>query len=771
MSDSMHGKKWYATALIAVLVLFVLVSVVVRWRMEPVKPLGKDAPASQFSAGRAAEALAFVLGDQKPHPVDSSAAEGVRERITSTLEGLGYRVEVQDSSACLMRWFTTCARVRNVIAVHEGTSPGKAILLSAHYDSVAAGPGASDAGSAVGALLEVARLLKRRPAGKNTVILLFNEGEEAGLHGADAFVSEHPLANHVAVAINLEARGTSGQSVMFETGDRSGWLVSRFSSASKRPLTNSLLYEAYRLLPNDTDMTVFKSKGMQGLNFAFGEHVAQYHTSLDNLENMNLGSLQQHGDNAYDVVEALIDADLIAGNADGNKVYTDILGITVVHWPVAWALAIAGALLVLFALAAWRLKKTYPFPWSGLTWGFLSFPVSLVVAGGVAYALGMLMGMINGGSMPWHSDALGNRLLLWSVVLLAVVSAQRLLARNTHPVGFWIGLCLPWLVMALLSSFALPGTSYLFVLPCIATVAAALLTSWMSRRFGERSLSMLFVLPAMAAYLAIFPAIFLVEIMLGFNALQGLIGMAVLLGLVATFIAPLLGAAAKSSAHRFAVYALVALVLAGAVLSMRAPAHTPSQPQALNVMYLQDGNGKAFMIAGNQYQPPPRAVAEAMGKPLLLEPILPWTETRQHHAAMPSLGLSAPDLTLVSEQASDKGREVVAQLDTGATPYKIVLMIPETAGLVSISIDGMPLKPEHLPKVVRGHHVLVCQGESCDGRQVRLVMSSAQPVPALIARITSGLPADLKPVARSRGKLAVPIGDGDQTIVMSEASL
>ena len=771
MSDSMHGKAWYGAALATVLILLPLVSATVRWRMEPVTPQGADAPATQFSAGRAAQALAFVLGDQQPHPIDSNAANGVRQRISSTLEDLGYRVEEQDTTTCGKSWFTTCARVRNLVAVHEGTSAGKAILLSAHYDSVAAGPGASDAGSAVGALLEVARLLKNRPAGKNSVILLFNEGEEVGLIGAETFVSQHPLAKDVALAINLEARGTSGQSVMFETGDKSGWLVSAFSSASKRPLTNSLLYEAYRLMPNETDMTVFKSMGIQGLNFAFGENLPYYHTSLDNLQNMDLGSLQQHGDNAYGLVEVLIDADLTAGNADGNRVYTDILGLTVVHWPVAWGMVIVAVLLVLFVLAAWQVKKAYPYPWSSLAWGFLCFPISLAVGGLVAYALTMLMALFNGSMMPWHSDSLANRLLLWGTVLLAVVSVQRLLARNTHPVGFWIGLGLPWLVMAVLSSIALPGASYLFVLPSVAIVVAALLAPWIARRMGEKSLLMLFVLPALVAYLVILPAVYLIEIMLGFNAGPGMIGMGVLLGLVATFFGPLVGAKPKPKAHRFALYVLPVLVIGSAVLSVRAPAHTQTQPQPLNVIYLQDSDGKAYVIAGNQYQAPPGQVAKAMGQPLLLEPRLPWSETRQHHTAMPSLGLPAPGLTMVSEQVGDKGREVVAQINAGPASNKIMLLIPEDAGLVSVEMDGKAVKPSHMPHAIRGYKVLVCMGESCDGRQVRLAMKSAKPIAALLARITSGVPAELKPVAQSRGKLAVPIGDGDQTIVVSEISL
>ena len=56
--------------------------------------------------------------------------------------------------------------MQNVVARLEGTEQGPAVLLAAHYDSVAAGPGASDDGTGAATVLEIARALKycRSPA-------------------------------------------------------------------------------------------------------------------------------------------------------------------------------------------------------------------------------------------------------------------------------------------------------------------------------------------------------------------------------------------------------------------------------------------------------------------------------------------------------------------------------------------------------------------------------------------------------------------------------
>lgn len=771
MADSLLGEQRYARSFAVVLVLLLLVFVVVRWRMQPVEPQGADAPAAEFSATRAFEALSTVLGDQTPHPVDSAAADGVRQRIVVELERLGYHPEIQEATSCRRYRYSVCAKVRNVIAVHPGSVEGQAILLSAHYDSVAAGPGASDAGSAVAALLEIARLLKNKPEAKNSVVLLFNEGEEAGLLGAQAFIAHHPLASTIAAAINIEARGTSGQSVMFETGDSSGGLVQAFASTSKRPLTNSLLYEAYKLMPNDTDLTVFKANGIQGLNFAHGERSHYYHTPLDRLENLHLGSVQQHGDNAYGMVEALLDADLSAVGNSGNRVYTDVLGFGVVHWPISMAVAIAGGLFVMFVVAAWVLHKSHRYGIGSVIMGFLSVPLAVVVSGVVAYAAAVAMSLFHDGMTPWHSSVLGNQLFLWGAVLLSVLMLQKLLARRSDPLGFWVGVCIPWLSLAVLSSLALPGTSYLFVLPSMVMVGIAWLLVVLAKRTGSNPFPALFAVPAVMAFVVLTPAIYLVEIMLGFNALAGAIGMSVLLGLAATSIGPLSRAGTGARARQFAVYGLLALTLIGGVMSVRAPAFTAEQPQPLNVIYVQDNAGKSHVLAGTQHQSLPADVRAAMGDATSLDARLPWTTIRQYNAPMDSLGLQPAGLTVLGDEIVGGERTVIARIDAGPDSYKWMLLIPKPAELSMIEIDGQPVDYANAPLALPDYHIFVCQGLSCEGKQITLRFREKSPQLAIVARVTSGLPAQVEQIAGSRGTRAVSYGDGDQTVVLASVSL
>ena len=57
------------------------------------------------------------------------------------------------------------------------------------------------------------------------------------------------------------------------------------------------MYEVYKRLPNDTDMTVFKRAGIPGMNFAAIEGHTSYHTQLDRPELLQEGSLPTSGRN------------------------------------------------------------------------------------------------------------------------------------------------------------------------------------------------------------------------------------------------------------------------------------------------------------------------------------------------------------------------------------------------------------------------------------------------------------------------------------------
>jgi hypothetical protein len=106
------------------------------------------------------------------------------EYLFTAYRAFGYEPEYQ--------WFeprgALGGKSANIIATLRGTeNPEIIYVVSSHYDSNAAGPGADDDSSATAALLEAARVLAKRPM-PATVIFASFTGEESGLLGSREFV-------------------------------------------------------------------------------------------------------------------------------------------------------------------------------------------------------------------------------------------------------------------------------------------------------------------------------------------------------------------------------------------------------------------------------------------------------------------------------------------------------------------------------------------------------------------------------------------------------
>jgi hypothetical protein len=367
---------------VSLLIITLLVLLGVLRTFSTPEPVGADAPDVVFSAVRAEAVLADLLQEGRPHVAGSPANRVVRDRAVRHLEDAGYSPEVQSLFHCNPR-FGACSRVENIIAVKPGRVGRDAVLLTAHYDSVWAGPGASDDGAGVAAILEIARMAADFPPFENDVIFLFSDSEENGLLGADAFARHHPSFARVKAVINLEARGVTGPSMLFETGEGNRSLIRLFAKNAPRPVANSLVYEIYQTLPNDTDYSVYKEAGVTGLNFAFAKGVAAYHSVVDDANHVDLGSLQHHGDNAWSMLQALGERDLRKIASRENAGYIDIFGLSFSHYPesITGGLALFLGVWVMLAIAA---AFRHEFRYRQLRWGLLAIPlmIAALVAGG-----------------------------------------------------------------------------------------------------------------------------------------------------------------------------------------------------------------------------------------------------------------------------------------------------------------------------------------------------------------------------------------------------
>jgi hypothetical protein len=74
--------------------------------------------------------------------------------------------------------------------------------------------------------------------------------------------------------------------MLMETNWKWG-MVKNCCSRNNFPVSNSLMYSIYKMLPNDTDLTVLENKSIQGYNFAFIDDHYNYHTAQDDINHLN----------------------------------------------------------------------------------------------------------------------------------------------------------------------------------------------------------------------------------------------------------------------------------------------------------------------------------------------------------------------------------------------------------------------------------------------------------------------------------------------------
>ena len=314
-------------------------------------PVPASAPDSVFSSARAMTHLVRIASDA--HPPGSPAHGRVREYLLEQLRGLGHDPTVQTTTSITGGGLAPrAATIRNVVARIPGSDPGgRAVLVTAHYDSREIARGAGDDGSGVVAILEGLRALGERAQLRNDLIVLLTDAEELGLLGARAFVDEHPWMDDVALVVSIEMRGGGGPSMMFETGAGNGWVIEALRQADPYPSANSVGYEIYERMPNDTDFTPFKEAGKQGLNFAGLGRAHVYHQVYDTPENFDERTLQHHGSHVMAMLQHFGDADLtVVDGSDVSYISIPFLGLVTYGALWIWVLGVAAVAVWVLAL-------------------------------------------------------------------------------------------------------------------------------------------------------------------------------------------------------------------------------------------------------------------------------------------------------------------------------------------------------------------------------------------------------------------------------------
>lgn len=464
----------YLTALISFLMLglFIYLGTL---ETTPPAAVSSSAPPTEFSSGRAMQHIRTV--SQKPHPAGTAEHSVVRDYIVSELTAMGLKPEIQKTAQSADRSFLAFgAVVENIVARLPGTrGDGKALLLSAHYDTVPHSTGASDNGAGVATLLETLRALRSEPPLANDVIFLFTDAEEIGLLGAMAFVEKHPAAKDVKVALNFDALGRSGATIMFDATANNGWLIGELAKAAPKPVANSLAEMIYKRIQFWTDLEILTTDGVQGLNFAYIDGAHVHHTELDSLATIDERSVQHTGSYALALARHFANNNL-EPEKRRDAVFFSVLGSFLVHYPISWAIwltiAVSAFFIAVVALGLKRKRLTF----GGMILGFGAFLFSVIASAIVASVLQKVTGILPNDSLflgnpdPYNSSLY---FIGFVAVAIAVISALYIWFRSKTSIdNLVVGAMFPWLLLMIFTGVALPAGSYLFTWPLLFVLIA-----------------------------------------------------------------------------------------------------------------------------------------------------------------------------------------------------------------------------------------------------------------------------------------------------------
>lgn len=765
-APGVSGELLVGAAACLLLALLVCLSL---YGQRPPAAAPAGAPPTEFSSGRAMRHLEVIA--REPHPLGSAGHAAVRDYIVGELGAAGLRPEVQRTTAVDTgeAGHFRAAAVQNIIATLPGTDSSKAVMLVGHYDSVPNGPGASDDGAGVVTLLETLRALRAGPPLKNDIVFLFTDGEEAGLLGAYAFVAEHPLAKDVGLVLNFEARGNGGPSIMFETSEGNGRMIKEFARAAPRPVSHSLAYEIYKLLPNDTDFTIFRKAGMAGLNFAYIGGLTHYHVRLDSLDNIDERSLQHHGSYALALARHFGGLRLDAAR-EPDAVYFDILGLSLVRYPGAWALPLAVVVAALFVgllVAGFRRGRLRV---SGLLAGALTLLLSLIAA---PLLVTLVWSLIRSwrevpGVRP-QGEAYGNDLYLLGFVACTVAitaSCYALFIRKVSAENLAAGALVWWVLLMLATTLFLPGASYLPTWPLLFNLPAfAYMVASRDRRPNSPVLLLLLFAGAAAGCVLWVPVIYQTFAGLTLNSIGVVMAMLVLLlGLLSPQLR-LLVRPKRWPLPTASALAAVAL-LAFALFAVR---YDERHPRLDTILYGLNADTGSAVWASSDQKPDAwtrQFLREGSEKKALTEVFSKGSVRTFLRSPAPAESLATPQLALAGEERSGDVRTLRVRVTSPRQAPVVTVFLDSTADVLGASVNGKRLAMRRDAAPTGGERLwdLRYYGLPPEGVELLLELRSNEPVRLRVVDQSYGLPGQQWQV-RPAGFIAAPLPYNDSTFV------
>ena len=749
-------------SVLAIFLTFILFFVQ-HFTTQPPSPKGLDTPENQFSAVRAHNILKSLLRENKPHPVGSDLNKIIKERLKNELDQLGIEHQEQKTWACASR-FASCAEVENLIGIIPGKTDLPYLAIMAHYDSVPMAPGAGDDGAGVVAILETARALKLEAPYKHPIMLILTDAEENGLIGAEAFFKQHPLAKEVGIVLNIEGSGSSGSSMVLRTSDSNELLIKSYSSENTSPYGFSFIKEIFKRMPNDTDFSVVERAKISGIDFAFAGERNHYHTPNDTVGNIDLRTIQHHGENILPLSRKLASVDW--QNMGDEFVYGgEIYGIWT-QWKSSYSLFICifSALLLITTLirSNTNIKKT--------ALGVVFSPLTLlttILSGVTGF---YLLSFLSGNVVSWPGIDWPYRLLLIGTTsigaLIGTAISRKFVNQNEMVFGSWFF----WLILTLTITIFLPDAANVFILPLIFASILLFLATFLK----EENQPIFLLLTLVVTLPLTLGLIFSLEQSQGYKLVWAVLPFA---GLYALIISPFLYSLnIKSTISYVGVVTFVALMV-GSFANL----YTEKRPQHVNIHFYEDlDSAKSFIHLSGNYKNNSSDDPEPLIEPLssfvdtqTTKALIPFTKeyALRYWAETSSSGWKGPSIE--KQEKLNGSKSLKLNLKSTRSASRMVLLLPKESNLESFNLGSLEIQPTLSSwGLYKGYYVVYLNGVY--DKEVELTLNfetSQKEVNGYLIDISTKLPNHLDDLYKQRSGIFSPVHRGDQAILIKKISI
>ncbi|WP_138379569.1 hypothetical protein [Luteithermobacter gelatinilyticus] len=342
----------------------------------------------------------------------------------------------------------------------------------------------------------------------------------------------------------------------------------------------------------------------------------------------------------------------------------------------------------------------------------------------------------------------------------------RLLARKLDEKALFQVVWGIYAIAAVLCSLTLSGASYIFIIPLLGAVLAAVVLSFRQPQSSLKVKVACYVGSALAAYMA-FYHFMLLDVVVNFHMSHLKVIPLLLLSLAALPL--MLTWRQAGSDHGLLVGTGLVAALATLAASMM-PAYTPERPRSTNIIYRADVSSGTYQWQLFTYGPDDRHYLQKADFPDEKFPYhdFGYKPRTGYLKPAPDLKLEAPGFTLISDTTEGKIRIITATLHYGRNAMLSGIGFPPEMKLHTLEVSGQRVL--EAPNSAAPHALFM--GSDPEGLPMRLTVEAGTAVEFRIFDMTPlSITGEAATLHALRPANTAPMHFGDHSIVSRTINL